>query len=89
MEEDWVSSSDPEQAASDFGASGKNWQGDSDEDAIMTQILASSVRCSPRKMGEVIGVPALRHDEENSERGCNLYIVPRPFLNKRCSFFIM
>jgi hypothetical protein len=36
MEEDWVSSSDPEQAASDFGASGKNWQGDSDEDAIMT-----------------------------------------------------
>lgn len=48
MEEDWVSSSDPEQAASNDGASGKNLEGDSDEkedeDAIMLQILASSVR---------------------------------------------
>lgn len=40
MEEDWVSSSDPEQAASNDGASGKNLEGDSDEkedeDAIMS-----------------------------------------------------
>lgn len=39
MGEDWVTSSDPEQAASAFGVSGEYWEGDSDEeedeDAIM------------------------------------------------------